>query len=142
MGQITTAQALRAQLMAPEPIQRVNAMHALELARRLEGTGVAVNCVHPGSIASGFGGDGDTRFLGKLISQVGRVFMASPEQGARTPVMLAASTSPRVAEVTGGYFSHGRQWRPSRAARDAEAARRLWEISEQLVGADADSSRR
>jgi hypothetical protein len=56
--------------------------------------------------------------------------------------MLAASTSPRVAEVTGGYFSHGRQWRPSRAARDAEAARRLWEISEQLVGADADSSRR
>jgi NAD(P)-dependent dehydrogenase (short-subunit alcohol dehydrogenase family) len=121
-----------------------NAMHALELARRLEGTGVTVNCVHPGSIASGFGGDGDTRFLGRLISQAGRKVMATPEQGARTPVVLASSRSPRVAEVTGGYFSHGRQWKPSRAARDAEAARRLWEISEQLVApgspADADQT--
>lgn len=111
-----------------------NAMHALELARRLEGTGVTVNCLHPGTISSGFGSDGDTRILGRLISGIGRLVMATPEQGARTPVMLAASQSPRVAGVTGGYFSHGRQWKPSRAARDPEAARRLWEISEQLVG--------
>ncbi len=119
-----------------------NAMHALELARRLEGTGVAVNCVHPGSIASGFGGDGDTRFLGKLISQVGRVFMASPEQGARTPVMLAASTSPRVAEVTGGYPPPPRRCRPPRPPRAAGPAPPLWEPGAPPGGPDADSSRR
>lgn len=112
-----------------------NAMHAMELARRLEGTGVTVNCLHPGTISSGFGSDGDTRLLGRLISGVGRLVMATPEQGARTPLMLAASPRPGVADVTGGYFSHGRQWKPSRAARDPEAARRLWEISRQLVDA-------
>lgn len=110
-------------------------LFALELARRLDGTGVTVNCVHPGSIASGFGADGDTRLLGALIARVGRLVMASPEQGARTPVLLASSKGPRVAGVTGGYFSHGRQWKPSRAARSPEAARRLWETSERLVAA-------
>jgi NAD(P)-dependent dehydrogenase (short-subunit alcohol dehydrogenase family) len=110
-----------------------NAMHAMELARRLEGTGVTVNCLHPGTIRSGFGGDGDTRLLGRLIEGVGRVVMASPTAGARTPVMLASSDDERVAGTSGGYYSHGRRWRPSRAARDAAAARRLWEESERMV---------
>jgi NAD(P)-dependent dehydrogenase (short-subunit alcohol dehydrogenase family) len=113
-----------------------NAMHAAELARRLQGTGVTVNCVHPGSISSGFGGDGDTRLLGELVASIGRVVMGTPERGARTPVLLASSEDPRFADATGGYFSHGRRWRPSRAARDEAAARRLWDESARLV-ADA-----
>lgn len=117
-----------------------NAMHALELARRLDGTGVTVNCLHPGTISSGFGGDGDTRLLGRLISGVGRLVMSDVETGARTSVLLASSQDPRVAGVTGGYFSHGRQWRPSRAARDLEAAKRLWQESERMV-AESGSAR-
>jgi NAD(P)-dependent dehydrogenase (short-subunit alcohol dehydrogenase family) len=112
-----------------------NAMYAAELARRLEGTGVTVNAVHPGSISSGFAGEGDTRVLGDLIAVVGRVVMGTPETGAKTPVLLASSTDPRVSGVSGGYFSHGRQWRPSRAARRTDSARRLWEESERLVAA-------
>ncbi len=112
-----------------------NLMHASELARRLEGTGVTVNAVHPGSIGSGFAADGDTRLLGALIATVAKPFMGTPARGARTPVLLASSDAPRVADVTGGYFSHGRRWRPSRAARDQAAARRLWEESERLVSA-------
>ena len=110
-----------------------NAMYALELARRLEGTGVTVNCLHPGTVQSGFGSDGDTRLLGRLIGLVGGLVMSDPTQGASTSVMLASSNDPRVAEVSGGYFSHRRQWRPSKAARDVGAGGRLWDVSRSLV---------
>ncbi|MEO6628063.1 MAG: SDR family oxidoreductase [Aquihabitans sp.] len=111
-----------------------NAQHALELARRLEGTGVTVNCLHPGSIRSHFGGDGDTGALGAFIKIFGRVVLRSPESGAKTSILLASSDLSRVAGTTGGYFSHGRQWKPSRRARNVEEARWLWEESERLVG--------
>jgi len=111
-----------------------NAQHALELARRLDGTGVTVNCLHPGSVNSHFAGDGDTTVLGALMEVVGRYVLISPAAGAKTPVLLASSTGPRVAGVTGGYFSHGRQWKPSRRARNQEEARWLWQESERLVG--------
>ena len=114
-----------------------NAQFALELARRLDGTGVTVNCVHPGSINSHFGGDGDTGAMGWLISVFGRVVLRSPKSGAKTQVMLASSTQPRVAGVTGGYWSHGRRWRPSRQARNAEARAWLWEESERLIAQGA-----
>ena len=110
-----------------------NALFGFELARRLEGTGVTVNVVHPGSIYSGFGGDGDTGFLGSLIAVFGRIVLRSPKTGAKTQVLLASSTSPRVASVTGGYWSHGRRWRASRQARSRTEARWLWEESSRLV---------
>jgi len=116
-----------------------NAMHALELSRRLDGSGVTVNCLHPGTISSRFGGDGDTRFLGGLMAGIARPFLATPASGARTPVLLASSTDPTVDGVTGGYFSHGRRWRPSRAARDVAAAGRLWAESERMT-ADASAA--
>jgi NAD(P)-dependent dehydrogenase (short-subunit alcohol dehydrogenase family) len=112
-----------------------NAQFALELARRLDGTGVTVHAVHPGSINSHFGGDGDTGAMGWLVARFGRFVLRSPEAGARTQVMLASSTDPKVAATTGGYWSHGRRWRPSRAARNPEAARWLWDESERLVAA-------
>ena len=117
-----------------------NAQHALELARRFEGTGVSVNCLHPGSVRSHFGGDGDTGALGALIKVFGRVLLRSPESGAKTSILLASSDLPRVAETTGGYFSHGRQWKPSRHARNPEEARWLWEESERLVASVANDS--
>ncbi len=110
-----------------------NAQFALELARQLGATGVTVNCAHPGSIYSGFGRDGDTGFLGQLIDITGRVVLRSPRTGAKTQVLLASSTSPRVAGRTGGYWSHGRCWRASRHARNREEARWLWEESARLV---------
>ena len=112
-----------------------NAQFALELARRLDGTGVTVNCLHPGSINSHFGGDGDTGLMGGLIKVFGRVFLRSPKGGAKTSILLASSTAPRIAETTGGYFSHGRRWPPSRQARSVEAARWLWEETERRIAA-------
>jgi NAD(P)-dependent dehydrogenase (short-subunit alcohol dehydrogenase family) len=110
-----------------------NALFALELARRLEGTGVTANAVHPGSINSHFGGDGDTGVLGWFIKVFGRVVLRSPRFGARTSVLLASSDDPRVAGATGGYWSWSRRWRPSRRARDLGEAAWLWAESERLV---------
>jgi hypothetical protein len=89
--------------------------------------------VHPGSIYSGFGGDGDTGFLGSLIAVFGRIVLRSPKTGAKTQVLLASSTAPRVATTTGGYWSHGRRWRASRPARSRTEQRWLWEESTRLV---------
>lgn len=110
-----------------------NAQFALELSRRLAGTAVTVNCLHPGSINSHFGGDGDTGAMGWLIKAFGRIVLRSPKSGAKTQVLLASSTDPRVASASGGYWSHGRRWRPSKAARSTEAAAWLWQESERLV---------
>lgn len=97
-----------------------NLLFTYELARRLEGTGVTANALHPGVIgtkllAVGFGGGG------------------SPvESGAETSVYLA--TSPEVEGVTGRYFRRSRAVESSPASYDEEAQRRLWEMSERMVG--------
>jgi NAD(P)-dependent dehydrogenase (short-subunit alcohol dehydrogenase family) len=108
-----------------------NIYFTTELARRLEGTGVTVNCLHPGTVATGFARDGDTSLLsiGVLIA---RPFMLSAKKGAETSIYLASS--PEVEGVTGKYFVRCKQRLPSRVAREEEPARRLWEISERLVG--------
>jgi len=113
-----------------------NILFTYKLARRLKGTGITTNYLHPGMIASGFGHNdsGWFRLNVKLISP----FMLSPEKGARTSVFLASS--PEVEGVTGKYFKRGKEARSSGASRDLEAQRRLWEISERLVEAKAHSS--
>ncbi len=110
-----------------------NILFTTELARRLEGTGVTVNCCHPGVVKTGWGHDGDTRgFLSLGLDVMGRLpGFLTPEKGARTSVYLASS--PEVSTVSGQYFVRCRPKRPSAAARDPEAARRLYEVSEQLV---------
>jgi len=110
-----------------------NALFALELARRLSGTGVTVNFLHPGSINSHFGGDGDTGVMGWFIKVFGPIVLRSPKSGAKTQVLLASSNDPRIASATGGYYSRGRRWKPSRQARDEEQAAWLWAESERLV---------
>lgn len=116
-----------------------NLLFTTELARRLVGTGVTANACHPGPVRSGFGTGGDTSGIERLALAVGRPFMVPPSRGADPIVWLAASRpAARLtgAYVSGGYWPGVRQSRMSGAARDPEAARRLWDLSAELVGLD------
>ncbi|HEX6681365.1 MAG TPA: SDR family oxidoreductase [Candidatus Limnocylindrales bacterium] len=106
-----------------------NILFTVELAKRLAGTGVTANCLHPGFVRSDLGRD-LTGVLGALVKGV-LLLRPGPATGAETSVYLA--TSPEVAGVTGGYFVKCKPAEPSALAQDAEAAARLWELSEELV---------
>ena len=108
-----------------------NIYFTTELARRLEGTGVTVNCLHPGVVATGYARDGDASGVLAFGVKVIKPFVLSAAQGARTSIYLASS--PDVAGVTGQYFVKCRARQPSAVAQDDEAARRLWTHSEELV---------
>jgi NAD(P)-dependent dehydrogenase (short-subunit alcohol dehydrogenase family) len=108
-----------------------NILFTYELARRLTGTGVTVNCTHPGGVRSGFGRQGSPLVrwgYGALLQP----FLLSPMRGAKTIVHLASS--PEAAGTTGKYFIRQRDRRSSAASYDQAVARRLWEVSEQLTG--------
>jgi NAD(P)-dependent dehydrogenase (short-subunit alcohol dehydrogenase family) len=107
-----------------------NILFTRELARRLAGTGVTANCLHPGFVATGLG-QRDAGFFGTMV-RVSMLFARSAERGARTIIHLAAS--PDVANTSGGYFVDSRVATPSRAARDDTAAPRLWDESARLAG--------
>lgn len=103
-----------------------NVLFTRELARRVPPPALTANAMHPGVVATEilFGGFAPLRLFKR--------WMKTPEQGAATAVYLASS--PAVAAVTGGYFEDERPSRVSPAALDDDAARRLWEISEQMTG--------
>jgi NAD(P)-dependent dehydrogenase (short-subunit alcohol dehydrogenase family) len=107
-----------------------NVLFTFELARRLPGTGVTANALHPGWVATGFGGNNG--WTGRLIRAAAGLFAIGPEEGARTTTYLA--TSPDVAGVTGRYFDRERPVPSSPASCDEESAKRLWWVSEQLAG--------
>jgi NAD(P)-dependent dehydrogenase (short-subunit alcohol dehydrogenase family) len=104
-----------------------NILFTAELARRLEGTRVTANCFHPGLVATGFNHNNGLLF--SLVMSALHLFARKPEQGADTLVWLA--DSPDVTDITGAYLVDRREVRPSHAARDADSARRLWQLSEQ-----------
>lgn len=108
-----------------------NILFTRDLARRLDGTGVTANSVHPGFVASNFAREGDTGALGDFLMIAGRPFAISSAKGAETSVFLASS--PMVDGVTGQYFAKSTLAKPSAAAENDEAAARLWTVSEQLV---------
>jgi NAD(P)-dependent dehydrogenase (short-subunit alcohol dehydrogenase family) len=114
-----------------------NILFTRELARRLSGTGVTANCLHPGAVATRFG-ESSGGLIGFLI-RVLRVSFISPEQGADTIIYLASS--PEVANTTGAYFVKRKATEPSAAARDDAAAKRLWGASEALAGAQSQKER-
>jgi NAD(P)-dependent dehydrogenase (short-subunit alcohol dehydrogenase family) len=107
-----------------------NVLFTYELARRLKGTGVSVNCVHPGTVRTNFG-----RKNGGLLGVAVKVFapfMLSAEEGAKTVVWLASS--PELTGVTGRYFAKQSELKSSRESYDLEVANQLWEVSSELVG--------
>ena len=106
-----------------------NILFTAELARRIEGSGVTANCLHPGVVATGFGRNNGA-VMGAVLA-VAKPFMRSPERGARTLVWLA--DSPDLDGVSGGYFADEKPGKRTSAARDADAAGRLWELSERQV---------
>ena len=107
-----------------------NILFTRELARRLAGTGVSANCLHPGFVATRFGDNNNGLFrLGLGFAK--RFIALSPEKGAETIVYLASA--PEVAQRTGGYFAQSRPATPTAAAQDDGAARRLWEESARLA---------
>jgi NAD(P)-dependent dehydrogenase (short-subunit alcohol dehydrogenase family) len=110
-----------------------NVLFTRELARRLAGTRVVTNALHPGAIATGFGKNSPGLFRALVI--LGAPFLKTAETGARTTVHVA--TAPELASVSGRYFQDCRERQPARAARDDGDAARLWRISEEMTGASA-----
>jgi retinol dehydrogenase 12 len=108
-----------------------NILFTRELARRLAGSGVTANCLHPGFVATRFG-DGAGVGLRTGIAIAKRLFGLSPQEGARTMVHLASS--PAVAGRSGGYYERSAPAEPSPAARDDASAARLWELSMRIAG--------
>jgi len=106
-----------------------NLMFTYELARRLAGSGVTVNAMHPGTVATSFGLDEPGWF--KLVKTLIRPLLRTPEKGAETAIWLA--TAPELAAVSGCYFVDGEERRSSRRSYDREAQARLWTMSEHLT---------
>jgi NAD(P)-dependent dehydrogenase (short-subunit alcohol dehydrogenase family) len=104
-----------------------NLLFTFELARRLEGTGVSVDAVHPGRVRT------------SLMQGTPAPFRQLTSLGARTPEQAGEAigdlaTLPRPAGTTGRFFKDGREIEPSGYAKDASVQRRLWEVSEELTG--------
>jgi retinol dehydrogenase-12 len=108
-----------------------NVLFTVELARRFAGTGVTANSLHPGAVRTAFGNADDTSGFERTVMAIGRPFMISARRGAKTIVYLACS--PDVADVSGEYFVRCKPHTPSRRARDPEAARRLWDLTADLI---------
>lgn len=106
-----------------------NVLFTYELSRRLEGTGVTANCLHPGVVRTALFRDLPF-FLQPLLKIVG-LFLLSPDRGAETSVYVA--TSPDIEGVTGEYFDKCAIARSSKASHDAECGKRLWDISAELT---------
>ncbi len=108
----------------------MNVLFANALARRLDGTGVTSNSLHPGVVRSGFNFNPGSGLV-RVVFAISKLMAVSPEKGAETSVYLA--TSPEVEGVTGRYFANKKQARANRIAYDEAAQERLWSLSEGLV---------
>src|SRR4051812_7758900 len=111
-----------------------NVMFTYELARRLEGSGVTANVLHPGVVRTAFGQE-DSRGWMRLLLPVVRPFMKSPGRGADTSVLLASS--PELEHVSGAYFVRGRARPSAPPSYDTDVAARLWRASAELVGIES-----
>ena len=108
-----------------------NVLHTRELARRLDGTGVTVNCLHPGTVATSIWG-GAPWWARPVLSLAKRVVMVSPREGGRRLTYLAVG--PEVEGLTGGYYDDDRLKEPAGPAQDDATAVRLRDVSRELVG--------
>lgn len=108
-----------------------NILFTVALAKRLQGTGVTVNALHPGYVATNLGQN--NAWIWRIVFSIVYLFSGmSPEKGAETQIYLA--TASEVATVTGSYFDKKKPVEPNPIANDQAVVERLWAISEQLVG--------
>ena len=108
-----------------------NVLFTYELARRLQGTSITANALHPGVVSTSFGAE-DPRRIQRLLIPFLRPFMKSPAKGAATSIHLASD--PELEQVTGRYFANGKPKRSSKRSYDEAVAARLWHVSADLVG--------
>jgi len=113
-----------------------NILFTKEMARRLEGSSVTVNCFNPGAVRTNLV-HGNPWYYTLIWSAAGP-FFSSPEKGANTAIYLASSSN--VEGITGGYFAKRKQVKPSDEATKIVAAARLWNISDKLTRLETDSS--
>ena len=107
-----------------------NVLFTRELAVRLKGRGVTVNCCHPGAVATSIGVDRGTG-LGKTITGLLKPFFLSPAEGAATAIYLA--TDEAVSHISGGYFYKCRIAKSSKRPKSRKLAKRLFKLSEEMV---------
>ena len=110
-----------------------NILFTRELAERLEGKGVTVNCLHPGFVNTGIGSN-NSPTLGRILMTLARPFSRKTDKGAETSIYLCVS--PEVENETGEYFYDCKKEKISAAASDKENATKLWEVSSKLTGID------
>lgn len=118
--------------------KEANILFTKELARRLEGTGVTVNCLHPGLIDTGIWRSVPAP-LSWGLTLINKCFFKTPQQGCQTSVMLAVDE--KLETVTGKYYSDCSESSVSRSASDMSKARKLWEVSEKMVKLGEDDPR-
>jgi NAD(P)-dependent dehydrogenase (short-subunit alcohol dehydrogenase family) len=112
-----------------------NVLHSFALARRLTGTGVTANCLHPGVVATNL----LPRWL-RVVKPVLSPVIFDAERGARTTLYLALSD--RVASVTGEYFDeYQRVGVAAACTADVALQEALWQESERWVGIAAGAHR-
>ena len=102
-----------------------------ELARRLEGTGITVNCLHPGAVKTKLGSNNADKLFLKLMDRIIKFFFITPYKAAKIPIYMA--TSPALANTTGKYFVRGKSSPSTPISYDPVLAKQVWEISEKLV---------
>ena len=107
-----------------------NILFTMELARRLEGTGVTVNALHPGFVATGFAKN-NGKVIATLISIFAPLVARSPAKGGETSIYLASS--PSVEGITGKYFHDSHVIPAAPQASDMVVARKLWDVSTEMV---------
>lgn len=114
-----------------------NVLFTYELARRLKGTGVTANCVHPGTVRTNFGRESEG--IMAVMVRIATPFMLSPQAGAKTVIWLASA--PEVDHLTGKYFIKQAEAKSSRDSYDLEIAQRLWNVSAELTGLNQTQTR-
>ena len=106
-----------------------NVLFTKELARRLQGTGVTANCLHPGVVATKL--LADAMGMPRTLRPTTRLIGSSPDKGAKTSIYLASS--PEVEGVSGKYFVRQKAVESSKVSYDENMASQLWRVSAELT---------
>lgn len=120
-------------MLGPYSVSKLgNIYFTRELARRLEGTDITVNAVHPGFIFTNLGLDNDAKLAKKVLPPLWNLIAKNESEGHKGPVW--AATAPELEGVTGQYIADCKVTQPKKIALRAEPARRLWDVSQSTTG--------